>query len=270
MDKNPLVLGRGTAYYAEYNPKILTPIARAEGRRELAFKDYKGFDLWRFYELTCLDAGGCPRVMWGSMRVPCDSEFIVESKSFKLYLGSFAMTKIKDQAALEALIKHDLDKVLETDTEVKLYSEFDGVFAAEQPAGICIDQSCDSDNTPFAFEHGPELLTYEGLHFTHETLHSNILRTLCPVTGQPDIGTVIISYKGRKISRQSLFRYLVSLRNHRGFHEQCCELIFSDLLKKMKPKSLTVTCSFTRRGGIDITPVRATDLGGAPARTPRQ
>ena len=257
MPAGKLSLGTNTTtYFDEYNPSVLRPIERSLGRAILKLKSFNGFDLWHCYEITFLNNQGIPKVCCGTIKVDAKSEYIVESKSLKLYLLSFTMTKFKDLAEVCAVITSDLERELKIRPEVKLWDLEDCPFIPSKNEGILIDReipqrlvyNCDQTL----------LIPSEEDVTVRETLRSNILRTLCPVTSQPDHAEVTISYAGKKINRAGLFAYLISLRSHQGFHEQCCELIFSDIMEKLHPNELTVCCSFTRRGGIDITPVRST------------
>ncbi len=266
LDTQNLVLGKSTRYYEDYSPSLLQPISRSLGRASLSQKEFFGYDLWRIYELCYLNANGIPQVAWGYIRVNAKSEFIVESKSLKLYLGSFTMTKFADLAEVEAIIQHDLTNVLHNDVCVKLFDLEICAFPISSVNGILIDKEITLEKVDYTYN--PQLLKCDLNQNVEETLSSNILRTLCPVTSQPDHATVFINYKGPKIDRQALFAYLCSLRHHQGFHEQCTEMIYSDILINLKPQELTVTACFTRRGGIDINPVR-TNLKEIPCHIAR-
>ena len=258
MTKNTsLVLGREVKYADEYNPGVLTPISRSLGRTALKFQAPYGFDLWRLYELTFLNRLNIPQGAVGTITVPASSPFIVESKTLKLYLCSFTQTRFSTLDEVQSLIAHDLSKVLETEVKVQLYDLEDKpeAFAVKSLPGQLLDLKSGVTLTDFAYR--PELLVRHEGPRVEETLRSNLLRTLCPVTGQPDHAAVMIRYQGVQINHQELFAYLMSLRLHQGFHEQCTELIYSDLKSRLKLDRLEVLCCFTRRGGIDINPVRA-------------
>ena len=268
MALKKLQLGQGkTCYGDEYDPSLLRPIERAIGRSQLKMNQFYGYDLWRMYEITCLDRDGVPMSLCASMKVDASSVRIIESKSLKLYLLSFTMTKFASANEVALVIAHDLEHELKHDVEINVYTNEDCPFNPSEKEGVLIDSLTPTEIT---YEYKPDLLQNEDVK-TKETLRSDILRTLCPVTGQPDHAEVFISYEGKKISKEGLLAYLISLRNHRGFHEQCCELIYSDIMTQLNPSSLCVRCAFTRRGGIDINPVRATTdfLLNAP-RTLRQ
>ncbi len=255
LDTQNLVLGKSTRYYEEYSPSLLQPIPRALGRHSLSLKEFSGFDLWRIYELCYLNAKGIPQTAWGYIRVDAQSEYIVESKSLKLYLGSFTMTKFANLDEVAAIIKNDLSALLKTKVKVKLFELDVCAFPITSAQGLLIDKEVSLDSVEYNYN--PRLLKCASLKEVDETLCSNVVRTLCPVTSQPDHATVFISYRGREIDRQALFAYFCSLRHHQGFHEQCVEMIYADIMTFIKPQELTVTACFTRRGGIDINPVRS-------------
>lgn len=257
MPAGKLSLGaNSTTYFDEYNPSVLRPIERSLGRAVLKRKSFNGFDLWHLYEITFLNKLGIPKVCCGTIKIDAKSQYIVESKSLKLYLLSFTMTKFKDLAEVCAVITSDLERELKIRPEVKLWDLEDCPFIPQKNDGVLID----TETPPrIVYSCDDTLLVPSAEGMTvRETLRSNILRTLCPVTSQPDHAEVTISYAGKKIDHAGLFAYLISLRSHQGFHEQCCELIFSDIMERLHPEELTVCCSFTRRGGIDITPIRST------------
>ncbi|MBU3826413.1 MAG: NADPH-dependent 7-cyano-7-deazaguanine reductase QueF [Candidatus Anaerobiospirillum merdipullorum] len=257
MEKlQPTLLGQATTYYDEYCPGLLEPISRTLGRAGLKYFAPQGYDLWRIYELTFLNKLNIPCGAMGTICVPASSAFIVESKSLKLYLGSFTQTKFSSLDEVEQLITHDLSKVLECEVKVKLY-DVDSTppcFVPQTLAGKLIDLTSGVTLTNFAYH--PELLTKHDGPRVEEVLRSNLLRTLCPVTGQPDHASIQIHYQGVQVNHQELFAYLMSLRLHRGFHEQCVELIYNDLKSRLKLDKLEVLACFTRRGGIDINPLR--------------
>lgn len=268
MALKKLQLGQGkTCYGDEYDPSLLRPIERAIGRSQLKMNQFYGYDLWRMYEITCLDRDGVPMSLCASMKVDASSVRIIESKSLKLYLLSFTMTKFASADEVALVIAHDLGHELKSEVEVNVFTDENCPFTPLEKEGVLIDSLSPFEIT---YDYNPDLLKNEDGK-VKETLRSDILRTLCPVTGQPDHAEVFISYEGKKISKEGLLSYLISLRNHRGFHEQCCELIYSDIMTQLNPSSLCVRCAFTRRGGIDINPVRATTdfLLNAP-RTLRQ
>ena len=263
MENREFVLGQQTDYAYEYAPSRLYRIERALGRSKIKrLCEFTGFDLWRMYEITYLDARGLPKVCMGTMKVPASSTYIVESKSFKLYLMSLTMTRFLSLLDLQNVLERDMSALLETQVEVKL-TEVTAAkdFKFDSPDGFCLDTiSLTVDLRPKDYEYDPKILCFDenSSKSTTASYYSHLFRSLCPVTGQPDYATLSIKYKGRKLSESSLLLYLVSLRQHQGFHEQCVELIYSDIKNMLSPDELCVSACFTRRGGIDINPLRST------------
>ena len=266
------MLGKSTEYIDTYSPELLTPIPRSLGRDIVGVHTFKGVDVWRLYEITWINANGMPIVAAGEIHVPAMSPFIVESKSLKLYIGSLTQTVINSVEEAAALIQRDVSKCV--GAEVGVHIEPLSVWAQpiEKVPGVLLEDAV-TDLTCHTYEPDASLLALaDGDEVVEETLSSNLLRSRCPVTGQPDHASLIVQYRGRKIDRRALLAYIVSYRRHQGFHEQCAEQIFTDIMKRLAPDSLSVFACFTRRGGIDISPFRSTDLE-VPAhiiRTPRQ
>ena len=253
MKGTNLPLGRETDYPQNYAPDVLFPIARGQSREPLGISDplpFTGTDIWNAWELTWLGPNGVPRVATAEIRVPAESPNLVESKSLKLYLGSFAMTEFAgDEAVVTALTK-DLSAATGAGVEVDL----DPGVAIGSLDGDCIDAldvSCDAGDV------APELLQADAGNFVDESLHSHLLRSLCPVTSQPDMASLVVHYSGPRIDRASLLRYIVSFRQHQDFHEACVERMFVDILGRCGPEKLAVYARYTRRGGIDINPYRS-------------
>jgi 7-cyano-7-deazaguanine reductase len=252
-DKTPL--GKPTSYADQYDPGLLFAIPRTQSRTALDLGNdlpFNGCDIWTAWELTWLSAAGSPQVASAEIHVPAYSPYLIESKSLKLYLGSFAMTKIESTDALKKTIETDLNACTGSDVELHLHSTGTET-NIEEFAGACIDSTnthCDVFNVDAGFlETSDELVT--------ETLHSHVLRSLCPVTDQPDLGSIMIAYKGPQIDRAGLLRYIVSFRQHNDFHEACVERMFMDITQRCKPEQLTVYARYQRRGGIDINPFRS-------------
>lgn len=258
VDHGPL--GERSEYPQRYDPSVLHPIPRESGRTAIGITGalpFDGVDIWNAYEVSWLDKAGKPVVAMLELRVPCDSAFIVESKSLKLYLGSFNNSRFDSANDVQSRIEADLCQLTQgnvTTTLDSLSAAIASRFALKAVPGVCID---DLELVEPLFEVSPDLLRAEEGHVVEETLHSHLLRSNCPVTGQPDWATVIIHYRGRPISRQGLLGYLVSYRNHNDFHEQCVERIFHDIKRQCQPQGLTVYARYTRRGGIDINPFRS-------------
>ena len=253
-DKSPL--GERSLYPATYSPDLLHSIPRQENRRILGLASevpFRGVDVWNAYELTWLDGNGKPHVATAEFRVPADSPSIIESKSMKLYLNSLSMTRYSGSGEVVTTIAADLSGAAGSPVQVQLSTLSDAGTLTELP-GTCIDDSkvdCQSKDVE------PDLLRCAGDDPVTEELHSHLLRSLCPVTDQPDMGSLLVRYKGRPIDRDSLLRYVVSYRNHNAFHESCVERMFLDIKSHCEPDALTIYARYNRRGGIDINPFRS-------------
>jgi len=267
-------LGNAVVYGQSYDPALLFPIARASQRALLGLGDelpFVGVDFWNAYELSWLDGRGKPRVALAEFRVPAASTSIIESKSFKLYLGSYAQSRFSDTDTLRAQLIRDLSDAAGAPVSVVLTP------AASANAALIETLEGDLiDDLPIEISHygppRPDFLSSDPELRTDEVLVSHLLKSNCPVTGQPDWASLQIRYAGPRIARDGLLRYLVSYRNHSDFHEQCVERIFMDLMQQCAPTRLGVYARYTRRGGLDINPFRATPglpLPGNP-RTARQ
>jgi 7-cyano-7-deazaguanine reductase len=252
-------LGHATGHPDHYAPSQLFAIARAPQRAALGIIDvlpFDGADVWTAYELTWLDARGKPRIAIATLDVPATSPSLVESKSMKLYLGSLAMTRFASEDEVRTAIERDLSQACGARVGVILR---EASFAQEAIHGLDGESLDDLDVSCDAYEIDASSLTASG-DAVDETLATDLFRSVCPVTAQPDIGSVQIAYGGPRIDREGLLRYLVSYRCHAGFHEHCVERIFMDIAARCRPRSLTVHARFLRRGGIDINPFR-TDAG---------
>lgn len=254
-----ILLGKNVSYKDKYDKSLLFPIARSKKRAEIGIVDTKifyGYDLWNCYEVSWLAPNNKPQVRILEIIYDASSPFIIESKSLKLYLNSFNNTNFSSEENVISLITQDLSEVLETKVLVKS-KLLDILSYLSLPSGFCLDNlNTQIDNLA---EVRPDFLQLTGEDEIEETLYSNLLKSNCLVTGQPDWGTVEISYKGRQIDKEGLLKYIISFRNHNEFHEQCVERIFVDLYKKYSPKRLSVGARYTRRGGIDINPFRSTE-----------
>lgn len=268
-------LGKVSSYADQYDASLLFPIARVGKREEIGLKDklpFMGADLWTAFELSWLNLRGKPQVALAHITVPCETRNIVESKSFKLYLNSFNNARFADAAAVQALIRQDLSEAVwrgsnqggSVGVKIILPEMFDREPVHELD-GLSLDRldiEC-THNQP-----APELLkaaTHEAP--VTEVLVSNLLKSNCLVTGQPDWASVQISYSGPQIDQEGLLQYLVSFRNHNEFHEQCVERIFTDIWRQCQPNKLSVYARYTRRGGLDINPFRTSHPGPLPANT---
>lgn len=262
IDDSPL--GRKADYPDRYAPDVLYPIARADSRRSLGIEEdrlpFRGEDVWTAYDLTWLTPSGRPAAAVATLRVPAASPRLVESKSMKLYLDSLALTPFDDERAVASTIAGDVSGACEAPVEVTLSTPAAAVTASELP-GICID---DVTVECRQWQVDPSLLAVAAPEPVTETLHSHLMRSLCPVTGQPDIGSILIRYRGPGIDRGALLRYLVSYRAHAGFHEHCVERIFLDIRERCATEALSVYARYNRRGGIDINPFRSDTEARAP------
>ncbi|MDR3213022.1 MAG: NADPH-dependent 7-cyano-7-deazaguanine reductase QueF [Azoarcus sp.] len=259
-------LGKPVAYRDTRHPGLLFPIARQGKRDELGIRGdalpFVGEDLWNAYELSWLDARGKPVVALARFRVPATSPNLIESKSLKLYLNAFNQQRMSDPEAVRTAIARDLSAAAGAAVGVTVLP------LAARPArrvvypdGDCLDGlDIDIDT----YRPRPDYLHAAGA-IVSETLYSHLLKSNCLVTGQPDWGMVAVRYTGPAIERAGLLRYIVSFRQHNEFHEQCVERIFRDILAHCSPTALAVWARYTRRGGLDINPFRATpgaDDGG--------
>ena len=254
-------LGKSSDYIATYTPSLLFPIPRAAKWAELGLSaetlPYQGVDFWNCFELSWLLPSGKPVVAMGEFAIPADSPNIIESKSFKLYLNSLNQSVFTSADELAAVLVQDLSAAAGKPVGVRVRSlaevTAEGVAAAP---GTCIDEL---DVSISNYERPqPELLRCDAQHVVEESLHSHLLKSNCPVTGQPDWGTLVVQYRGQALDHASLLAYLVSFRQHADFHEQCVERIFLDLQRLLKPEQLTVYARYVRRGGLDINPYRST------------
>lgn len=257
----PIPLGREVAYPRHFDAALLFPIARTLGRAEIgigATLPFIGHDRWHAYELSWLDGRGKPVVATATITVPGDSPHLVESKSLKLYLNSLNHTRFDDADAVRARIAADLSQAAGADVAV--------VFGLPAMAEAADDgTSIDGRDVEIA-SYGPpdaSLLAADDGETVEEHLTSALLKSNCPVTGQPDWASVHVVYRGPRIDRDALLRYLVSFRDHAEFHEQCVERVFVDLMAQCRLQALSVEARYTRRGGLDINPWRATP-GHAP------
>lgn len=251
-------LGKPVNYTEQYDPALLFPIERQPAREAIGVPaplPFFGADLWNAYELSWLNPKGKPQIALLTAIVPADSPNIVESKSFKLYLGSFAQTRLANAEAARQLIQQDLSEACVAAVQVRLTeaTRFDQLRLAELE-GLSLDRL---DIETDIYTPDPTLLRANHDEApVEETLVSNLLKSNCPVTGQPDWGSVQIRYVGAPIDQAGLLKYLISFRNHTGFHEQCVERIFMDILRACAPGKLAVYARYTRRGGLDINPFR--------------
>lgn len=272
-DHSPL--GKTTVYGSHYDPGLLFPIPRLANRRQIGLNDgplpFHGVDIWNAYELSWLDRRGLPQVALAEFRIPADSPHIIESKSFKLYLNSFSQERLESMEALRTILVRDLSASAGADIGVSLRPARSDQVRLADMGGILLD-TLELEIASYGPPDAELLQLRPGAGpLVEETLVSDLLRSNCPVTGQPDWGTVQIHYHGAPIDHAGVLRYLVSFREHSDFHEHCVERIWLDLQRQCRPRSLSVYARYTRRGGLDINPWRSSDRQVAPdIRTARQ
>ena len=258
-------LGQAVAYRDTYAPELLFPIERQLKRDELGIAagalPFVGEDLWNAYELSWLDARGKPVVALGEFRVPATSPRLIESKSLKLYLNSFNQQRMASVDEVQSRIAADLSAAAGAEVGVVLMPlATRPQRRSAYPQGDCLDALDIAIDT---YQPAPELLHATGAE-VEETLYSHLLKSNCLVTGQPDWGMLVVRYRGPAIDRESLLRYVVSFRAHNEFHEQCVERVFCDIMARCRPHELAVWARYTRRGGLDINPFRASHAGLRP------
>lgn len=273
-------LGKPVYYVEQYDPSQLYPIARAPQRQEIGLSGalpFFGADLWTAFELSWLNPRGKPQVAIAHITIPCETPNIIESKSLKLYLGSFSNSVFASPDAVRDRIRADLGEAAwrgaEAPASVGVRLLTPDLFDREpvhELDGLSLDR-LDIECTEY--QPAPHLLrAAENEQPVTEVLTSNLLKSNCLVTGQPDWGSVQIRYSGPQIEQGGLLQYLVSFRNHNEFHEHCVERIFIDIWGRCKPSKLAVYARYTRRGGLDINPLRTSHPMALPAnvRTARQ
>ncbi len=261
-------LGKASVTSEHYDPSLLFPIARAEQRRALGIDgalSFVGVDIWNAYELSWLDPRGKPQVAIGEFRVPATSPNIIESKSLKLYLNSYNQTRIESIDAFRERVSDDLSRAAGAPVAVAVTrSEHFAQFGSGELDGESIDD-LPIDIDAYGPPNADALCVRTNAETVSETLVSNLLKSNCPVTGQPDWASIQIGYTGAAIDRESLLRYLVSFRRHDDFHEQCVERIFTDISEQCAPTALSVYARYTRRGGLDINPWRSSLVAKPPS-----
>jgi 7-cyano-7-deazaguanine reductase len=231
-----------------------------------------GVDIWNAYEVSWLGKRAKPELAIAKIQVPANSPAIFESKSLKLYLNSLNYLQVGSIAEVQALITKDLSSVAQAPVQVQLMSPDDWRhIRLSQPMGTCLDRldlEINPSNTPNLLWLSADFQSAP----VAEVLFSNLLRSNCPVTGQPDWATIFIDYAGPQIAQEGLLRYLISFRHHQEFHEHCVEKIFCEITAQCRPSKLTVYARYTRRGGVDINPFRTNSSGPWPEnhRLPRQ
>ena len=269
-------LGGETTYVNQYDPSQLLPIDRGEGRSELGIQSslpFQGADLWNAYEFTYLDDFGLPHQLALRIQVPVNSPSIIESKSMKLYLGSFAGSRYENQETVLQTIDTDLTTALgladgtsehaDNGLSVRILDDYALQIHGAPSEWVDLDQE-KPDKLPS--EYDASMLRLTSNQQEAATFYTNAFRSLCPVTGQPDYARIVVGYEGGQLDRVALLQYLLSYREHGDFAEQVAERVFVDLDRALSPQSLWVRAEFTRRGGIDINTVRFDRCEPAPYR----
>ncbi|SNT69093.1 NADPH-dependent 7-cyano-7-deazaguanine reductase QueF [Psychrobacter sp. LV10R520-6] len=285
------ILGEQTTDYpTEYSPQTLYPIARSIGRDVIGWQTDKltvGVDWWHAFEMSWLNPQGISQVALARFSIPASSPYIVESKSLKLYLNSINFTEFDSWQQVKTLVATDLSACVQADVQFELFALDDAQsgLLISQPEGVCIDNALagSTDKVGLSIHPDASLLNSNKVESSTVkkndsdnqpyTFYSNLLRSNCPVTNQPDWGTLaVIMTSTRAIDDAAMLRYILSFRQHNGFHEQCVEQIFADLSQYYEPSKLMVRAWYTRRGGIDINPCRISELSllPAPSRLIRQ
>ena len=255
-----LKLGQKTEYAPQYDRTLLQPVPRALNRDGLGITQNQPFtigaDIWTAYEISWLNEKGLPQVAIADIYLDYQSQNLIESKSFKLYLNSFNQSKFADFNAVQQTMQRDLSECAQGDVKVRLnpVAVYDSQII-DHLQGDCIDEQ-DIEITSYEFN-ADWLKDCVSDEIIEEKLVSHLLKSNCLITNQPDWGTLHIHYIGKKIDHEKLLRYVVSFRQHNEFHEQCVERIFCDLMHYAKPEKLTVYARYTRRGGLDINPFRS-------------
>ncbi|MBO1254119.1 NADPH-dependent 7-cyano-7-deazaguanine reductase QueF [Alteromonas sp. 5E99-2] len=269
---NSLSLGKITDYKDTYSPELLQGVPRTLSREQIGLESdlpFQGVDLWNGYEVSWLNNKGKPQVAILRCWVPINSYNLIESKSFKLYLNSLNQSKFTDWQTLESTLCQDLSTCAQASVTVTLNPlNSDSNFNVYNPKGDCLD---DLDIEIDTYSPNAQLLSANTSTKVEECLYSDLLKSNCLITHQPDWATLYIRYSGSKINHEGLLKYIVSFRQHNEFHEQCVERIFCDILNKCNPTKLTVYARYTRRGGLDINPFRSNfETLDVDLRLPRQ
>lgn len=255
-------LGKTSAYIDHYDASLLFPIERQGKRDEIGIDSqplpFRGVDVWNAYELSWLNNRGKPLVAMGEIFIPAESPRLIESKSFKLYLNSFNQTRFDNVRAVAGVMERDLSSAAGAPVRVTLVPLNQMGHSADITTlpGDCLDEL---DIEVEHYQTRAALLQADTTRHAEEVLHSHLLKSNCLVTGQPDWGSVVIDYRGPRIDREALLKYLISFRQHNEFHEQCVERIFQDLSRQCGCQRLSVYARYVRRGGLDINPYRSND-----------
>ena len=263
-----LLLGRHTPVVEVYSPELLYPIPRGEARNTLGISGrrkasvpFYGSDVWNAYEMSWLDATGKPVSRVGRFTIPATSPNLVESKSFKLYLNSLNNSKFHSEQDAKSCMVADVGAIAGEEVSLELFCPDDSVLSGHVLEGVCLDGGA---ITAPAEEPEPAMIQLTAGDVKEEKLYSHLLRSLCPVTGQPDWGTVWIHYRGEAIDHNSLLSYIIAYRQHQEFHEQCVERMFCDIQSRCNAEFFHIQAFYTRRGGLDISPFRSSEVDARP------
>ena len=266
----------GAGYSDKYDPSLLVAVPRYLNREAYGIQEtslpFVGVDTWNAYEVSAITEKGLPVAGMLKIVCPADSPFHVESKSIKLYLNSFNMTPFGQTAGecikfIEDQVSKDLTELLQGEVTCTFFGntltpeyEFEGFEVLEALVNL--------DEVEFTSFHSDatQLKTWKTKPTSEvKKIHSNLLRSNCRVTNQPDWGDVYIHIEGTNVPDEvSLAQYIVSHRQVSHFHEEICEMMFTHLMQAYQPEKLMVACLYTRRGGIDINPIRATHANMIP------
>jgi 7-cyano-7-deazaguanine reductase len=267
-----LPLGQATQYPEQYDPGLLYPIPRSENRLKLGLKEgqalpFVGVDIWNAFELSWLNQKGKPQIALAEFQIPADSPKMIESKSFKLYLNSLNNARFENENEVRERLVVDLSAVAGSKITARIQAN-DAIAkkGMQEMGGVLLDR-LDIEIDPH-IPADPNLLgVNEDFGPIEQCLVSHLLKSNCPVTGQPDWASVQIRYQGRPILEEGLLRYLIGFRQLGEFHEHCVETIFSDIKRQCKPDKLSVYARYTRRGGLDINPFRTDHNAPWPENT---
>ena len=265
-------LGKASEYPDQYDPSLLFPIPRSENRLKLDIKPnqalpFVGVDIWNAFELSWLNKKGKPQIALAEFQIPADSPNMIESKSFKLYLNSMNSARFEDEAEVRERLITDLSAVAGSKITTRInQNEVVAKKGIQEMSGVLMDR-LDIEIDP-SLSADPALLEVnESFGPIEQCLVSHLLKSNCPVTGQPDWASIQIRYQGRPILEEGLLRYLIGFRQLGEFHEHCVETIFTDIKRQCKPEKLSVYARYTRRGGLDINPFRTDHNAPWPENT---
>ncbi len=217
--------------------------------------------------MSWLNSKGKPQFAIGEFFFNAESENIVESKSLKLYLNSLNNESYESLDSVNQLVTADLSRVSRSEVKVRItpLNRCENNLKVDLPG-----RSIDEEDVVIELTEPDSSLLEKGAELVFdEELYSHSFKSNCPVTGQPDWASFYVQYTGLQIDKASLLRYLCSYRNHQGYHEECAERIYRDIMLRCQPSELLVAMNYLRRGGIEINVYRATRLLGSDCINPR-